>query len=99
LQPFATHFRAEQTQACDIAARLRKTRDKSKTNRIDTRHDDGNCGCLLPRRAGRLRSCRKDDIDLGGNQLGRELGQPVRLPGGASVVNDEVLALDITEIT
>jgi hypothetical protein len=41
----------------------------------------------------------RDDIDLERDQLGRESGEPVGLPLGISVFDQEVAALDVTEVT
>ena len=41
---------------------------------------------------------RDDDVDFEMNQLGREVGEPLILPLRTSVLDDDVLALDLTEL-
>ena len=40
-----------------------------------------------------------DDINLERSQFGRKSGEPVELPLGISVFNNEVATLDVTEVT
>jgi hypothetical protein len=42
---------------------------------------------------------RHDDINLERNQFGRESGEPLELPLGISVFNDDVTTLDVAEVT
>jgi len=44
-------------------------------------------------------SLSHEDINLEGNQFGRESWEPLGLPLGRSVFDHNVAALDITEVT
>ena len=41
----------------------------------------------------------QDDINLERNQFGRKSGEPLALPLGISVLDHDVAALDVTEVT
>src|SRR5882724_5141305 len=90
----------EHGQPCGIAARPRKAGDERACNRIgNTEEDNGEGpGRLL---GGQSLGCAsgQDDINLERNQFGRKSGEPLGLPLGISVLDHDVAALDVTEVT
>jgi len=54
---------------------------------------------LLGGQGGDCACCGHDDINLERNQFGRKSGEPLELPLGISVFNDDVATLDVTEVT
>ena len=47
---------------------------------------------------GRERPAGHDDVHLEPEQLGREVGEPLGLPLRISILDDDVLALDVAEV-
>ena len=93
-------LRGEEGQPCDIAARPGKAGDESASNRIaSSREDNGEGpGRLLVSQGGGCGS-GQDDINLERNQFGRESGEPLELPLVKSVIDHDVAALDVAEVT
>jgi len=100
LQAFGDCLRGEEGQPRDVAARARKAGDKPAPNRIGgSSEDDGDrpgrvLGCERRRRA-----LANEDVNLEANQLSRQGGKPFELPLGRSVLDEDVLVLDVIEIT
>ena len=61
------------------------------------RHDDGDRRRGAPGRLGRGGSPRHDHVDREPNQLGREGGKPFDAVAVESALDDNVLALDVSE--
>src|SRR5206468_4977836 len=85
---------------CDIATRPRQAGDEPASNRIASSSEDNweDPGCLL---GGKGSGCAHghDDINFERNQFGRKSGEPLELPLGISVFNDDVATLDVAEVT
>src|SRR6476659_7538236 len=78
---------------------MSKAGDNTRCNRVtDHQHDNRNCrrrslGGNDPQ------SGRYDHIDVGTNQLGREFVEPINVTLRKPGLDDEVLALDVAEVT
>src|SRR5438477_6487725 len=99
-QTLADEIRGEEGQPRDIAARPRQAGDEPAPNRIGGSSEDNGegPGRLLGSHGGEC-GWGQDDIDLEGNEFGRESGEPLELPLGISVFDQDVAALDVTELT
>src|SRR5215470_16227985 len=77
-----------------------KAGDEPARNRISSCGEDNwdGTGRLLGGQ-GRRRACRHDDIDLERNQFRRESGETIEVPLGRSVLDHEVAALYVTEVS
>jgi hypothetical protein len=63
------------------------------------RHDDRDRAGGLLRGTDRGASDGQDDIHLESDQLGREVGQSLDLSLGIALLDDEVLPLDVAQLT
>src|SRR5256885_6765677 len=80
----------------DVATRPRETGHEPVSDRIaHDRHDDGDRGGRLPYCTGRWRIQREDEVDLETGQLGRQTREPLDLPIGPSVLDEDVLTLHV----
>ena len=99
LEGFGDHAGREGRQARDVASRSRQAGHKPAPDGItDGNHDDRGCLRRLLGRQGRRRARGNEDIYLETNQLGRQAGESVGRPWCAPAFNDDVLALDVTEL-
>ena len=77
-----------------------RTGDEPVRHRIGSSSEDNGEG---PRRllGGQGLGCAsgQEEINLERNQFGRKSGEPLELPLGISVFNDDVATLDVTEVT
>ena len=98
---FAASLGNEERVAGDVAARPREARNEAKPHGIaDIGYDDRyriRCGCLLRGEGARDR-VRHDDIDLEPNELGRECGKTIVLTFCKAILDDDVLAIDVTQV-
>ena len=84
----------------DVSALPREAGDDARGNGVaNGRHDNGyRRGRALGHKRPRYRMGH-DDVNLEANQLGRQIGEPIALPLRPSVLNDNVLALHVAEVT
>ena len=99
-QALADQLGSKARQPSDIAARPREARDEPALDGIaNTSEDDGDrFGGLHGRQGDACASCHENDIDLEQNQFGCKSGGALDPPLGVSIFNDNVAALDVTEI-
>ena len=101
LEPFRHELGNEERVAGDVAARAREARDDARSNGVaDVGHDHRyriRRGCLLRGEGARCR-VRHDDIHLEPDELGGELGKTVVLTFGKAKLDDDILALDVTQV-
>ena len=101
LEPFRRELGNEERVAGDVAAGAREARDDARSNGVaDVGHDHRNRirrGCLLRGEGARCR-VRHDDIHLEPDELGGELGKTVILTFGEAKLDDDILALDVTQV-
>ena len=96
LQTLGNQLRAEEGQPCDVSTLARKARHEPVSDRIaHSLRDNGDHGGRLLGGAGRGRIRRDDEVDLETGQLGRQTRQSLDLPFRRSVLNDDVLTLQI----
>jgi hypothetical protein len=70
------------------------------TGFANSNEDDGNgVGRLLGGQGGQCPCGGHDDVNLERNKFGRKSGEPIVLPCGISVLDQDVTALDVTEFT
>ena len=100
-QRLADDLLLDEGQTCDIAAGPRKAGDEPFRHRIANGSEDDGEGRrrLLGGQSGEGASGGHDDIDLERNQLGRKSGEPLGLPCGIPVFDQEVTTLDVPEVT
>jgi hypothetical protein len=60
--------------------------------------DDGDCGSGLLRGSRRTYAMGHDHVDLEEDEFGREIGEPLGPPVSPSLLDDDVLALDVPEL-
>ena len=84
----------------DVAARPREAGDDARGNSVaDAHHDDGyRCGSLLGRKGSRCASGH-EDVNLEPDQLGRQVGEAIKLPSAQPGLDDNVLPLHVAQIT
>jgi len=96
LQALRDQLGAEVRQPGDVPTRPRETGHEPVSDRIaNDRHDDGDRGGRLLYSTGRWRIRREDEVDLETGQFGRQTWEPLDLPIGRSVLNEDVLTLHI----
>ena len=85
----------------DIAARPRQARHETVRCRVADTNENNREGRrrFLGGQGGRGASASHDDINLERSQFRRESGQPLGLPLGISVLDQDVLPFDVTEVT
>ena len=100
LQRFADDFQADAVgQPCDVPARAREARDEPEPDRIaNADHDDGDRPVAFLAATAAGVAHRHDDVHLEPDQLGREVGQPLEPALRKSILDDDVLALDLAEL-
>ena len=100
-QRLADDLLLDEGQTCDIAAGPRKAGDEPLRHRIANGSEDDGEGRrrLLGGQSGEGASGGHDDIDLERNQLGRKSGEPLGLPCGIPVFDQEVTTLDVPKVT
>ncbi len=83
---------------CNVPPRLRDARDETAANRITSAlHDDGDrLGRVLGRHA--WGPARHDDVNLEADQFGRKGREPIGLVLSVSILDRDVLALDLAEL-
>src|SRR5882757_9418786 len=98
-EPFCIELWNKESRSCDVRFGPRETRDKTCRDGVATdRHDNRNrrsrhFGCARPRRP-----VGYDDIDVETNKRGDQLGEPIVFALRPSKLDNNVPALDITEI-
>src|SRR5262249_39731750 len=100
LQPFTESFHTDaEGHPRDVTGRTREVRDEPEPNRIaNANHYDGDrLGGVLGGH-GSWRRRGYDDVHLEPDQLGREVGQPVKPTLRKSIVDDDVLAFNPPEL-
>ena len=84
----------------DVAAWTREAGNETEPNRVaNIDHDDGDRRGRFPGRRRRRRRRRDDDGHLEPDQLGGEVGQPVKIALRKPILDNDVLALDMAEIS
>jgi len=100
LQSLALQIWRDRAQARDVATRPRQARDDAASDRIADRHHDERhrCGRLLH---GKGRRCtgRDDEIHVCGQEIIDEARKPLVVPIRPSVLDQDVAALLIAELT
>jgi hypothetical protein len=99
LHTFSFQLRSQDGKSRDISSRAREAHHEPTPNGIGRgRHDDGD-------RPGRLHGCESagrprghDDDRIETDQVGRELGEPLVSPFCPSVLNGNVLTLDVAQV-
>ena len=101
LEPFPHELGKEEGVAGDVAARAREARDDTGPNGVaDVGHHYRyriRRGCLLRGEGARYR-VGHDDIHLEPDELGGELGKTLKLTLSIAKLDDDILALDITQV-
>src|SRR6202158_1707187 len=100
LQPFWVQRGDEVGRAGDVATWPREALDEARSHGIGAgRHNNGNRrGCTLSGEGPR-RAMGHEDVDLEPNQFGCQVREPIVLALGPAVVNDNVFAFEVTQVT
>ena len=99
LQPFPFHFRRDRGQPRDVPAGPREARDEARSRRVaNGHHDERNRRCrLLDGERGGCAS-GNDHINFQGDQFGDEGRKAFILSFRPSILDQNVLALDVAEV-
>jgi hypothetical protein len=96
LEPLRSDLREEEGRPREVAARASEIGNEADRIASD-RHNDGYRRGRLLRRTARRCAFRDDDVHLEADQVGREDREPVVVPVRISVLDGDVLALDIPQ--
>src|SRR3990172_7257216 len=84
----------------DVSTRAREARHEPHLDRIVTDpHDDWDRSDRLLGGRGHVSTEREDDVGLQAYQISGEIGEPLGLPLRETVLDGEVLPLDVSEVT
>ena len=98
-EPLDDEIEHQVRRSGDIASRVRKARDNAQIDCFaDVRHHNRDRLGSLFRGKGRRRPQRHDDPNLQANELIRQSPKSLRSAIGEAIFNDDVPALDITEL-
>src|SRR5262245_24168447 len=99
LETLPGQFGTKDGKPRDISPRSRKAADKTGAHRIaNACHDDGNGAGRLLECAGTRSPLRHDDVDVEADQLRREAREGIEHPFCPSVLDDDILSFQVTEI-
>src|SRR5262249_19935090 len=99
LEPLSAELWIYRAQSSDVPAWAGQGGDESRADRVVVDgHHNGDRRRRLSGHASRLRTSRDDDIDVRLHQLGCCLARQVEFAVSPSVINQDVSALDVTEI-
>src|SRR5207302_7379642 len=99
IDPLCLELTHQHGKARDIAARAREARDQSGLHRVcDRSGDDRNLSVSVLGRQSRGRAAGYDQIDVAPGQFGSELRVAAIAALCRAILDEQVLALDITEL-
>src|ERR1700710_1403480 len=89
-----------EVQPCDVCARSSDTIDMTKRDGVVVYRDHQNRNAIgrILRSSRRDIGRRHDDVGVQTNQFGSDIGQPVDLTSGVSILEGDVLAFDVPEL-
>jgi hypothetical protein len=96
-QPLPTQLDSVRGEPRDVPARPREVGDEPRPYRIPACDNDRDTLRCLAGGSRCRRTPRDDDIHLEPDQFSREVGEPLDLPPGPALLQDDGLALHIAE--
>jgi hypothetical protein len=98
LKPLPIEIRRNVTQSRDVPFWVGEVRDEPFPNRIAGRYNDWDRARGLLGSASREVSSCHNHLDVETDKLGRQMGQMVCPPLGPTVLDDDVLPLDVAKV-